>query len=549
MENRKDAKEVKEMLKAAASAFSGSIPADRDLLTKIVDLLPCYVVLVDREHRIIFHNAVFATFFGEQRGNFCYAAMRGQSKPCRVCPPMRHLTRKGASIMEWGQQTGGLAFRVHSYPFVDASGRSCVLKAGFNITTNLRMKQALDLSEQSYHTITDNLSIGVALMDTSLRVKAGNIRLSQWFGPSFRLEERICGMVRCGADYERARADETYYCPDCLFRASMQDGQGHEKEYSFFFQEGGERSLRLVTCPVKPARPGQTRVRAMIMMLEDITGRLRLSQQLQRARKIESLNALAGGIAHEINQPLSALHLYVGGLQLLLERDKKLPAAVTRERLNYIMREADKIRSIIANMRDLVKKEGGVPLSAVSLPRAVDGVLAIMKRRAVLRKVRVSVDVPVSLPPVLSNEVQLEQVLVNLLSNAMYALDSVPESGRGGRRILIRGCCLPETRRVRLEVADSGPGLTQGTERIFDPFYTTREGHEGGMGLGLSIVYGLVTLWGGEIGVVQHHRELGGASFLLDLPQAVGRDGSLPKNERSGSMDTEEKPGEPEGGR
>ncbi|MDR3176896.1 MAG: histidine kinase [Desulfovibrio sp.] len=526
MDGRKDTREVKEMLKAAASAFSGSDPADRDLLAKIVELLPCYVVLVDREHRVIFHNAAFATFFGEQKGNFCYAAMRGQSKPCRVCPPLRHLTRKGASVMEWVQQASGLAFRVHSYPFADAAGHRCVLKAGFNITTNLRMKQALDLSEQSYRAITDNLSIGVALMDTSLRVKAGNIRLGQWFGSSFRLEDRVCGMARCGAEHELAHADETHYCPDCPFHASLQDGQGHEKEYSSFFQEGGERMLRLVTCPVKPARPGQTRVRAMIMMLEDITGRLRLSQQLQRSRKVEALNALAGGIAHEINQPLSALHLYVGGLQLLLEKNKNLPAAVTRERLNYIMREADKIRSIIANMRDLVKKEGGSPLTAVSLAGAVDGVLAIMKRRAVLRKVRVSVDVPVSLPSVLSNEVQLEQVLVNLLSNAMYALDSVPESGRGERRILIRGSCLPETRRVRLEVADSGPGLTLGTERIFDPFYTTREGH-GGMGLGLSIVYGLVTLWGGEIGVVQHHRELGGAAFLLDLPQAGERDGEV----------------------
>ena len=103
-------------------------------------------------------------------------------------------------------------------------------------------------------------------------------------------------------------------------------------------------------------------VRALIMMVEDITDRLRMSRQLQRARKLEAMSTLAGGIAHEINQPLSALHLYAGGLQMLLEKQGELSSEVTQERLGLIIHEADKIRSIIAHMRSLVMQEGKVPL-------------------------------------------------------------------------------------------------------------------------------------------------------------------------------------------
>ncbi|MDR0827284.1 MAG: PAS domain-containing protein [Desulfovibrio sp.] len=515
LERREEVKEAE----ALARAFSGSTPAERKRLDRIVDLLPCYVALVDSDHRIISHNAAFAKFFGDPGEKPCYAALRGQSKPCRICPPLCTDDKKGNSVMEWVQAKSGMAFRVHSYPFKEADGTHCILKAGFNITTSLHMRQALDLSEQSYRAITDNLSIGIALLDISQRVRAGNVRLGQWFGASFRLGERICGLAKCGGQHERAVLDPKFYCPDCPFYESLQDGLSHEKEYASVFQNGKERTLRLVTCPVKAARTDKTQVRAMIMMLEDITGRLRINQQLQRARKVEAMNSLAGGIAHEINQPLSALHLYAGGLQMLLERDEHLPLAVTRERLNLIMREADKIRSIIANMRALVKQEGSTPLAAVSIPKAVSGVLSIMKHRTVLRKVHVRVDMPTSLPLALSNEVQLEQVLVNLLSNAMYALDSVSEGALKERCILLKASALPELKRVRLEVADSGPGIPEGSERIFDPFYTTRAGH-GGMGLGLSIVYGLVSLWGGEISVAPHHQELGGAAFQLDMKEA-----------------------------
>jgi C4-dicarboxylate-specific signal transduction histidine kinase len=135
--------------------------------------------------------------------------------------------------------------------------------------------------------------------------------------------------------------------------------------------------------------------------------------------------------------------------------------------------------------------------------------------------VELVVEIPEFLPLVQANDIQLEQVLVNLLSNAIHVMGRKSDK-KGGQRhcIRIRAYLVPETGRIRLEVADSGPGLPPGGERIFDPFFTTKERHEG-MGLGLSIAHGLVSLWGGEISAAPRHPDLGGAVFYVDLYMAA----------------------------
>jgi len=482
-----------------------------------MDLLPCYVALIDENYRVLYHNAVFAEYFGVPGDRPCYTVLRGLETPCFFCPSFTARGRGRANVTEWVHPGNRQAFRVHSHPFTDIDGTSCVLEAGFNVTASVRVQQALDLSEKSYRAITDNLIIGIALLDPELRIKAGNSRLSQWFDEDFRLDRRICGLLRCGSNW--AAAEQGEFCPDCPFK----DGQAHEKEFSVVLQDGAERTMRMVTCPVMSGKGPSGRLRAMVLMLEDITNQLRVNQQLQQARKLEAMNTLAGGIAHEINQPLSALHLYASGLQMLLEKSGELPQETTQERLGLIMREADKIRSIISHMRSLVTREGRVELSPVSLSRAVENVRTLMWKQLEAHGVELAAEIPEDLPLVQANDLQLEQVLVNLLSNAIHVMSGpsgdLGDSGsRGDQRkcIRIRAYSLPETGRIRLEVADSGPGLPSGGERIFDPFFTTKERHEG-MGLGLSIVHGLVSLWGGEISAVPRHPELGGAVFCVDL--------------------------------
>lgn len=526
---RTDIDQEREEAAALAQAFSGSSAADRDRLARIVDLLPCYVALVSSDHRILFRNKTFDQYFGPPGDKRCYAALRDQDAPCRFCAPLGGINNRSSSVIEWIHSKNNYAFRVYSYPFGEVDGVPCILKVGFNVTSRLRVQQALDLSEQSYRIITDNLSIGIALLDTKLRIKTGNVRMSQWFAEGFRLNRPICEVLGCPRFAENAHdaASEKDTCANCPIYASLNDGNSHEKEFSVIFQDSKEHSVRLVTCPVKPGKhPGKRHVvRALIVMLEDITARLRMSQQLQRARKLEAMSALAGGIAHEINQPLSALHLYASGMQMLLEKQGELPPETTQERLTLIMSEADKIRSIITHMRALVMQEGSVPVEPVDLAATVDTSLGVMRQQLETRKIRVIRDFAAQLPPVRSNAVQLQQVVVNLLANAIHALDGcTQEKGPGFTpQILLKASLDESGTKVRLEVADNGPGLPKGSERIFDPFFTTKEKHQG-MGLGLSIVHAMISLWGGEIGAVSHHPKLGGASFFVDLHTADATD-------------------------
>lgn len=537
--NSLDDKNLAQQAGDLAQAFSASSPEERERLARIINLLPCYVIVIDKNHRPLFYNKTFVDYFGHPGDRTCYEFLRDQQSPCAYCPPLEAAGSKGSSVMEWVSSKTRHAFRVYSYPF-DENGVPCVLKVGFNITASVRVQQALDLSEQSYRAITDNLSIGVALIDTKMLIKAGNIRLSQWFAEKFRLDRRVCEILRC-KDYSQKVVTHgpEYICEGCPFQTALEDGASHEMELSVTFEDGKDHIVRLVTCPVKPAKTGtDSNVRALIMMLEDITTRLRVNQQLQRARKLETMSTLAGGIAHEINQPLSALHLYASGLQMLLEKQGSLTPEVTQERLNRIMHEADKIRSIISHMRALVMREGHVPVSAVSVAAAARSVLGIMKTQFASRNIRFEVDIPPDLPLVRSNMVQLEQVLVNLLANAMHAMDNDREPAKTEKLVRIKAYLHPQEKeekpRIRVEVADSGPGLPKGSERIFDPFYTTKERHEG-MGLGLSIVYGLVSLWGGEISAVTHHTQLGGAVFFVDLHQAEANDS--PADETPGALE------------
>lgn len=519
-------------------AFTGNDLAERERLRRIINLLPCYVLLIDADHTILFENKAFQDFFGSGAGKACHRVLRDSDSPCSYCPPIEVLQSNATCVMEWVYSKTGHVFRVYSYPFEEADGSKYVLKVGFNVTSRVRVQQALDLSEQSYRAITDNLAIGIAMLTLELKITAGNNRLVEWFGPGFSRGRRICELLKCFGYVP----EEGQFCPECPFKVSEADSQSHEKELSVTFMAGSERSVRLM---VHPLAPKKGKVRALIMMLEDITTRLKVNEQLQRGRKIEAMATLAGGIAHEINQPLSALHLYASGLQMLLEKQEELPVASVQERLNLVMREAEKIRSIIAHMRTLVMQEGAVPVGAVSVIKAVNGVLALMGHQIRVRGIKVIVDIPKDLPPVRSNDIQFEQVLMNLFANAMHALDTVSREkniqnptlpGDDVRKkkakssppgadaptaglpplIAITARVIEDGKRALIEVADTGPGLPEGAERIFDPFYTTKETHQG-MGLGLSIVHGLVSLWGGEVGARAHHHSLGGAAFYITL--------------------------------
>jgi C4-dicarboxylate-specific signal transduction histidine kinase len=232
-------------------------------------------------------------------------------------------------------------------------------------------------------------------------------------------------------------------------------------------------------------------------------------EQLVQAGKLATLGELTTGVAHELNNPLNNIGLFIGNAIDLIElriADTN-PERILHE-LHNAMQQVRKATEIISHLRTF-GRAAPVSYEPVVIEQVVHRALSLMQEQLRLRQIEVQMHFPAGEPMVMGNAIQLEQVFVNLLTNARDALASMP-------RKLITVTCEVKENLVELQVGDTGPGIPAGLEqRIFDPFFTTKE-VGAGTGLGLSITYGIIKEHQGTIQVDNRADE--GARFLIQLP-------------------------------
>jgi C4-dicarboxylate-specific signal transduction histidine kinase len=264
-------------------------------------------------------------------------------------------------------------------------------------------------------------------------------------------------------------------------------------------------------------RLGQSR-KAMIHIMGDLrqtTEEMRAreqelrekQEQLVQAAKLATLGELTTGVAHELNNPLNNIALYIGNVLDMLEAGDS-DDDVVRRNLASARQQVSKATEIINHLRTF-GRAAPVTRELVSINEVIERSAALLREQLRLRQVEVNLDLSEEDPSVLGNSIQLEQVFMNLLTNARDAVLHSP-----AKRVRISSQL--DRRIVRAVVEDSGFGVPPGLEqRIFDPFFTTKEVGEG-TGLGLSIVYGIVKDHEGSISVENRS----GAAFIVELPVA-----------------------------
>src|SRR5437016_300226 len=230
-------------------------------------------------------------------------------------------------------------------------------------------------------------------------------------------------------------------------------------------------------------------------------------EQLVQAGKLATLGELTTGVAHELNNPLNNIGLFVANAIDLLELGVGNREQIGSE-LRHAMQQVRKASEIISHLRTF-GRAAAVSREPVCLRQVIDRALSLMQEQLRLREIEVTVDLDAQEPVVLGNPIQLEQVFMNLLTNARDAMADSP-------RKEIRISALVGSAAVEVAFTDTGHGVPPGLERrIFDPFFTTKEVGKG-TGLGLSITYGIVKEHGGTIPVVNRPNE--GATFIIRLP-------------------------------
>ncbi|HUG47717.1 MAG TPA: PAS domain S-box protein [Candidatus Limnocylindria bacterium] len=254
----------------------------------------------------------------------------------------------------------------------------------------------------------------------------------------------------------------------------------------------------------------------LLAQLRDLTEQERMQAELLQAQKMEALGQLISGVAHELNNPLSAIVAF----SQLLRSDERLPADLVRD-ADLLMQEADRTRRIVQNLLDFARQRPPERQPA-SLKTLVERTLELHSYALRAGSISVLQDIPDTLPPVDVDPGQIQQVLLNLTLNAIQAIRS---AARGGTLSISAGveCDEAGQDRVRLTIADDGPGVSASVQpHLFEPFFTTKAIGEG-TGLGLSVSYGIVAAHAGRL--FHEAGEGGGATFILELPAGEAVEG------------------------
>jgi C4-dicarboxylate-specific signal transduction histidine kinase len=242
--------------------------------------------------------------------------------------------------------------------------------------------------------------------------------------------------------------------------------------------------------------------------VEERTRTLKAAQdELIHAGKLAVIGQMAAGVAHELNQPLAALHTLSDNTVKFLQRGQMEEAAGNLTLVGELVASMGKLTT---QLKSFARKSTGKP-RLVPVSRAIDNALLIVDRRLAKGGVKLSISVEPAGLAVLADASRLEQILVNLLGNALDALDGIDEP-----RIAVSAARSGD--RVQIVVSDNGPGLPENVRaRLFEPFFTTKESG-GGLGLGLAISAGIARDFGGSLAATGG--ATGGAAFVLDLVAA-----------------------------
>lgn len=395
---------------------------------------------------------------------------------------------------------------VLGYALKDAAGNLEIVGAVMDVTERKRAEQALRESEANFRAAIDGITGLVAIMGPSGELEAANRPIVEYFGRTVE-ELKNWGTSDAVHPEDLPRVLESY-------GTSLAAGTSFHHELRLRRFDGEYRWFENRGAPIRDEAGRIARWYCLLVDIEDRTRALERLQQLQsdfaHMNRVSMMGELAASLSHEILQPIAtARNNARAGVRFLEMNPPNLDEA--REALGCVVRDADRAKDIAGRIRSQIKK-APPRKERFDLNEAINEVIVMVRSAIAKNGVSVSACLMDGLVPVRGDRVQLQQVLVNLILNAVEAMSSV----EGGTRELSITTEQNQTGGILVAVRDSGPGIDPvNLDRVFEPFYTTKNS---GVGMGLAICQTIINGHGGRLWMSAN--EPRGAVFQFTLPAA-----------------------------
>lgn len=497
--------------------------------------LPLCAACLDTQFRFIWVNNLFAELTGmsekELIGKLCYEIIgeyaddpgrKGMEKICSFCRKEDSFKSKKPCMIERPFKDGFL--RVKMLPQMDKQGIPYLLGLFESITESMRAEESLLENErqypilpQEYHTLLDTIHNAILLLSPDLKIIWANKYVNDLMGFSLSDASR----QYCFDLLKHAGKP----CEECHALGCIRTGKPTSGKIA---SEDG----RIWASDAFPVKDEQGRVNKIIMIYRDVTDEIKLRAETIHAAHMASLGELAAGVAHEINNPINGIINYARILA-----DKSQASDCDPLIPNEIMREGRRIAKIVNTLLTFARaRSEDKTLICICLHEVLYNTLSLSKKLLETNGVQLKIDLAESPLPVNGISNQIQQVFLNVITNALYALNKKYPGTNDDKILEISGKKIKRDGQpyFRITFRDRGTGIPDAIiDKVYQPFFSTKPAGQG-TGLGLSISYNIIRDHKGRMQIESKEGEY--TSVIIELPVKCKKARTMPVKKAENSL-------------
>ncbi|MFO7839540.1 MAG: ATP-binding protein [Desulfosalsimonadaceae bacterium] len=480
---------------------------EKAFLLNAIDAFKRKVVVISTNYKVLAANAVaIKSSSANPVGRPCYETLTGRSSPCPICPAGEVMRTGKASIRynQWDGATGPEEMLcLYAYPVREGKGEiEALVVLDFDLPTLKEMEDREQQSSAFLRNLLNSAVDAVISSDPTGRILIFNQAAEQILG--YTLEEAL-NEISIRDVYPGDGARE-------VMRMLLSEEYGGVGKLKSYHIDGKHKNGELIPISLNASTvyDAEGKTAATIGFFHDRREEIRMQKELEKTQvqllqseKMASLGKMAAGVAHQLNNPLSGIILYV---RLVMDEYELPDAAV--EDLERVLDDAERAKETVKELLEFARQTNQ-DMKPQDVNEIISRTLFLLENQSIFHNIEIHKDLGANLPWIHGDAQQLNHVFMNLILNSADAL-----GGAGTMRI--KTGYSAENRVVCIEVADTGEGIAEEVlPHIFEPFFTTKEQGKG-TGLGLSMVYGIVESHGGTIRADSKVGE--GTTFHIELP-------------------------------